>query len=332
MAANTSKGSLFATRANKVLGTKVKAANESSTGKRGLFGIPEGSYVFRVTSAKAGLTKKGKDPYVSITLVIVDPSDYSGRQGSILHVISPAHPNAPDYDEERKFTMLLSDLKLLLPQYENEVILIEDVEGLCEELTELKPLVEGVIVPSKNAKYEPKAYLRNLSERTEYADPDNSLDEEEEEAEEEEVDLDSLSRAELRAYIKVNDLDVRVTKSMSDSDIVDAILALDEEDEEEDEPEETEEVDAATEDESEDEEEEIEDEEDEEEEDEDDSPQKGYVYEYTARSNVKASPHQVVSVNNSKQTVQLKREKDNKVFKNVPWDSLGKLISDEVPF
>ena len=68
----------------------------------------------------------------------------------------------------------------------------------------------------------------------------------EEEPEEEEEDLDDMTRKELKAYIKENDLDVSVTKGMDDEDIVTAIQNeiddnkgnTDEEEEEEEEEEE----------------------------------------------------------------------------------------------
>lgn len=65
-------------------------------------------------------------------------------------------------------------------------------------------------------------------------------DEDEDESDEDEADeLDGLSRAELKQYIKDNELEVRVTKSMEDDDIRDAIVeAQGTEDEEEDEDEE----------------------------------------------------------------------------------------------
>jgi len=62
-------------------------------------------------------------------------------------------------------------------------------------------------------------------------------DEEEDEDEDEDDELAGMDRAELKAHIKSEGLDVRVTKSMSDDDIRTAIAeASDEDDEEEEEP------------------------------------------------------------------------------------------------
>lgn len=81
-----------------------------------------------------------------------------------------------------------------------------------------------------------------LREKIREAMPEDEEEEEEEEVEEEEdeeedeVDLDELSRKELRAFIKENELDVKVTAKMKDDAIRDKIreaLGEDEEEEEE---------------------------------------------------------------------------------------------------
>jgi hypothetical protein len=74
-------------------------------------------------------------------------------------------------------------------------------------------------------------------------DEDDEEDEEEDEEEEDDEDvLAELNRKELKAFIKENELDVKVKKSMSDDDIRDAIREeIDEDDEDEDEDEEEEE-------------------------------------------------------------------------------------------
>jgi hypothetical protein len=68
------------------------------------------------------------------------------------------------------------------------------------------------------------------------AEPDEAEDDDEEE-----TDLDELSRAELKAFIKEQGLEVRVTKGMSDDDIRAAIVAALPEDDDEEEGEEDEE-------------------------------------------------------------------------------------------
>jgi hypothetical protein len=74
-------------------------------------------------------------------------------------------------------------------------------------------------------------------------DVEEEADEDEDESDGE-VDLDEMTRAELKAYIKDNGLEVKVLKSMGDEDIVAAIQEVQvEDDEEEEEPEDEEEED-----------------------------------------------------------------------------------------
>jgi hypothetical protein len=104
-------------------------------------------------------------------------------------------------------------------------------------------------------------YRPNIGKLMKVQAPEVEEDEDEDETEEEESDLDSMSRTELKKYIKDNELDVQVKKSMSDDDLRAAIQEM-MEDEEEDEEEESEEED--------------EEEEDDEEEDEEDEESDNY--------------------------------------------------------
>lgn len=71
-------------------------------------------------------------------------------------------------------------------------------------------------------------------------DDDDDDDDEEDDDDEDEIDLDDMSRVELKRYIRENELDVRVTKKMSNFAIVDAIREAigdgDEDEPEDDEP------------------------------------------------------------------------------------------------
>jgi hypothetical protein len=63
---------------------------------------------------------------------------------------------------------------------------------------------------------------------------DEDEDEDDEEDDEDEDDLDDMSRSELKAYIKENDLEVKVKKSMDEDDIRAAIRDADDEDDDDD--------------------------------------------------------------------------------------------------
>ena len=90
----------------------------------------------------------------------------------------------------------------------------------------------------QDGEYRPKvAKVMALAEPDESEDEDEPEDEDDgepEDAEDEELDLDELSRAELKALIKEEGLDIRVLKSMSDDDLREAIAeAMEAEDEDE---------------------------------------------------------------------------------------------------
>jgi hypothetical protein len=99
--------------------------------------------------------------------------------------------------------------------------------------------------------YRPRIAKLMKVEQPDEAEPEEAEEDEEDEDEEEGVDLDSLSRAELKKFIKDEELDITVKKSMSDDDIRSAIVEAMPEDEEEDEEEPDEEEDEDEEDEGE---------------------------------------------------------------------------------
>lgn len=94
--------------------------------------------------------------------------------------------------------------------------------GLMESLS-----VEDLDIPEDKLPAVPKKSKKSAEEEVEE-------EEEEDEVEEEEGVIDAkalkkMSRSELKALIKENDLDIKVLKSMSDQDLRDAILEIAEE-------------------------------------------------------------------------------------------------------
>jgi len=89
----------------------------------------------------------------------------------------------------------------------------------------------------QDGEYRPKiSKVMGLPESSE--EPEEEPDEEPEEEEEDEgVDLDALNRSELKKFIKDEELEIKVTKSMSDEDIREAIAEAMGEESEEEEPE-----------------------------------------------------------------------------------------------
>jgi hypothetical protein len=101
----------------------------------------------------------------------------------------------------------------------------------------------------QDGEYRPRIgkYMPVTAEEPEDEEEPDTDDAEEEEAEDEdgeEVDLDSMSRKELKEFIKEEELEVRVLKSMSDDDLREAIQeAMGDDEEEEEEPDDDEEED-----------------------------------------------------------------------------------------
>ena len=113
----------------------------------------------------------------------------------------------------------------------------EDEEDDDEEEEEEKPKKKSAKAPSKKA-------TKKVEEEEEEDDeePEEADDEEEDDSDEAEDDgLDDMDRTELKKYIKDNDLEVSVKKSMTDDDLREAIreaMGGDDSEEEDDEEEE----------------------------------------------------------------------------------------------
>jgi hypothetical protein len=80
-------------------------------------------------------------------------------------------------------------------------------------------------------------------EEEEDEDEEDDEDEDEDEDDEDEDDLDEMDRKELKAYIKENELDVKITKKMDEDDIREAISSAGDEDEDDDEDEDEDDLD-----------------------------------------------------------------------------------------
>ena len=126
---------------------------------------------------------------------------------------------------------------------ENEIGLFEDEDWL-EHVEEIKAQYESdeedEEKPKSKKKTSKKVVKKEEPEEAEESDDEEEAEEEVEEPEEaEEDELDELDRNGLKKYIRENELEVSVKKSMSDDDIREAIReAMDEEPEDDEEDEE----------------------------------------------------------------------------------------------
>jgi len=142
------------------------------------------------------------------------------------------------------FDRALEGLQNFDEEYEIGYFDSDEFQDIIDELKEA--LEESGIAGGDNdekskAKSKSKSKLNRRRKSKEEVEEED--DDEPEDEDEEEIDLDSMSRSELKAFIKEEELDIRVLKNWSDDDIREAIVeAMDdddafEDDEDEDEPE-----------------------------------------------------------------------------------------------
>ena len=97
-----------------------------------------------------------------------------------------------------------------------EILTSNGIDGMEEEDTDtLVEIAESFVEEVEETTDPEEAENDDLAEEVE----EEEAEEDDEEEAEESDDFDGMSRAELKDFIKENDLDVKVKKSMSDDDI-----------------------------------------------------------------------------------------------------------------
>lgn len=209
------------------------------------------------------------DPDEGLPILVKYMKNPNKKKGETYYEVSfPKKVTArPLTDEEIEYFMGLKPLNELLPKYgirdferaleglqnfdeENEIGLFDDDDWL-EHVEEIKAQYDGEDDDEDDKPAKKKTSKKVTKKSVEDEDDDETEEEEEteEEPEEEEADdneeddgLDDLDRAGLKKYIRENELEISIKKSMSDDDIREAIreaLADDDNEEEtEEEPEE----------------------------------------------------------------------------------------------
>jgi hypothetical protein len=215
-----------------------------------------GVYESRVQSAEFGPSSGGKDMFTIIVRIDSKKKEHKKYNGCPLWQYTVIGDLSEDY--------MKRNLKGLLKAFGAPEKGALDPEAFCKKI-DGKPV--RVIVKNEMYNDEMTAKANGLlpisaeddededddedieededDEAEEADDEDESDDEDEEEEsdedEEEELSVEEevadLSRKELQAYINDNELEIKVTKKMSDDDIREAIVAAYAEDEEEDEEE-----------------------------------------------------------------------------------------------
>lgn len=276
--------------------------------------VPKGNYIAQITRGMTGVDKNG-NPYVIFRFVILsEDEDCNGQTGQRSHFLFQAKPTK-EYPNpttlEEKMNRLSKDLQNL--GMENvEGSDFKEINNFIKGLSNSKPLQKISVNPSSTPGGDPLVYF-NGPPSDEDAEAVSEMAEEEadDEVEEDEVDLNDLDRTALKGFIKEQELDIKVTKAMSDDDIREAITEAMEamaggEEEAEEEPEEEEEPEAEeeaaeeeeeeAEEETEEEEEEAEEEEEteeEEEEEEEEAPKKKTTKKATKKATTKKATKKV---------------------------------------
>jgi hypothetical protein len=210
--------------------------SEGSWGGGGGKRFPEGTYTAKVVSAKRGTSPEKGSPRVEVKLKFTDgPKKVKGEElTDYIYLSSKALPRAMFFLEQLDPTG-----KLAKAAKDKGVFPIKAIIG--KEV--------GVDVGDEEYEGKLRSRVQNFVPADEVGDEDQEEELKEDELDEDDddddgEDLDEMDRAELKAYIKENDLDVRVKKSMDEDDIREAIREEegDEDDDEEEDKDELEDL------------------------------------------------------------------------------------------
>lgn len=240
------------------------------------------------TKYKVGMAKN-KFPYLILTGIVQEPSEFQGARAQRSYFLSPPKKKGQKTLAE-KYEGMFSDLQLLginTSEMSGTTVLDEVIIAL-KDLQEEKPLFLFNTWKPDDPNSDTMVFIQGLAD--EQSDDEMYEEDEEEDSDEaEEDEEESEEEGDEEEYEE-------------DEEEGDEY-----EDEEEEETEETEEA-----------------EEDEEETEDDESwePEKGELYGYAVNSTAQAYPCEIIKVSKRNRTVDLKRVKDDKVFKSKSWDNL----------
>ena len=189
------------------------------------------------------------DPDEGLPVLVKYMKNPNKKKGENYYEVSFPKKVAPRplSDEEIEYFMSLKPLSEILPKYgmrdferaleglqnfdeENEMGLFDDDDWL-EHVEEIKAQYDGDSEDDEEEDEKPKAKKTSkkvtkkaVDEEEDESDDDEDADAEEESNDDEEEDeLDDLDRNGLKKYIRENELEVSIKKSMSDDDIREAI-------------------------------------------------------------------------------------------------------------
>lgn len=207
----------------------IDFSKEEESGGGGIR-IKEGTYHVRIIAAKPTVSSEKGTPGMAVTFLIIDGKYNKKKMVETLY----ASPKALS-----RFRTLLEACGKKVPPKVNVAKIAAAIKG--EELyIEVQDDERDGYKTRSRVTFDGFISEEDFdSDDTEDDDlGEGDVEDEEEEPDEEEDDpLADMTRAELKAHIKAEELEVRVLKTMSDDDLRDAIREASEEEDEEEEPE-----------------------------------------------------------------------------------------------
>ena len=185
--------------------------------------LPEGDYKAKIVKAEKKEAKSSGNTYIQFTFKITE-GKYKGKELTgnatltpkalfwLRHMLEALGVDVPEKAVNIKYKKYIG---------EKVGITLEDDEYEGKIKSEVSDFVEYDLV--------------GADEDDDDDEDDEDLDDDDDEDEDDESDLDDMDRKELKAYIKENDLDVKVTKKMDEDDIREAISEAEGDDDDEDE-------------------------------------------------------------------------------------------------
>jgi hypothetical protein len=195
---------------------------------------PEGDYIAKITKIEPGQNDDGDKKYLAVTFEFTEGKFAGKTVKEFYHITPKALFRLKNLLEVLGLTVPSRVVNLPLKKMIGKEIGITVADD--EYDNKIKSVVSDTIDPEV-------VRSGGVDDDEDVLEDDD--EEEDDEDDEDEEDLDDLDRAGLKAYIKENELDVKVTKKMKDPAIRKAILAAQEEegDDEEEDDDEMEEVD-----------------------------------------------------------------------------------------
>ncbi len=221
-------------------------AERANASRSGAEKIPDGEYIAELTKSACGVSKKGR-PQIAREHIVREGefkgfvlSDYVGldteRSFEFLHKwFTALGVDGPENPED-------------LPEFLDELLAVRPIcriqtkqSGDFTNVYPIELVSEGNPAEEEEEEEEKKPAQKASVKKSKVVEPEPEPEpEEEDESEVDEVDFDDMTRAELKAYVKDNELDIKITPKMDDDALRDAIRALvDEEEESSDAEEET---------------------------------------------------------------------------------------------